>query len=123
MKNVASLLILVMCLLSACTKVGKQEGEYDDSSIQLGTGVEQDIVLDADGGSEIIRFTAPQNWHVELSEEASWLELSPVEGVAGTGRVKVKADANTSGGTRRTEFSVCSGSQSVKFHVTRITMR
>lgn len=117
MKNVASLLILVMCLLSACTKVGKQEGEYDDSSIQLGTGVEQDIVLDADGGSEIIRFTAPQNWHVELSEEASWLELSPVEGVAGTGRVKVKAGANTSGGTRRTEFSVCSGSQSVKFHV------
>lgn len=31
--------------------------------------------------------------------------------------MKVKAEANTSGGTRRAEFSVCSGDQSLQFHV------
>lgn len=117
MKNFASLFMLLISVLAACSKIDDGKGESADSSIQLGTGVEQEIILDSDGGSEIIRFTAPMKWHVELSEEASWLELSPVEGEAGTGRVKVKAEANTSGGTRRAEFSVCSGDQSVMFYV------
>lgn len=122
MKNFASFFMLVAFALSACSKIddggqGKPDGENADSSIQLGSGVEQEIILDSDGGSKIIRFTAPLNWHVELSGESEWLVLSPVEGEAGTGRVKVKAEANTSGGTRRAEFSVCSGTHSVQFYV------
>lgn len=123
MKKLASLFMLVTFAISACSMIeddsgqGKPGGESGNSSIELGAGVEQEIVLESDGGSEIIRFTAPQNWHVELPEESDWLVLSPVEGEAGTGRVKVKAEANTSGGTRRTEFSVCSGTHSVQFYV------
>ena len=122
MKNFASFFMLVAFALSACSKIDdggqdKPDGGNADSSIQLGSGVEQEIILDSDGGSKIIRFTAPLNWHVELSGESEWLVLSPVEGEAGTGRVKVKAEANTSGGTRRAEFSVCSGTHSVQFYV------
>ena len=122
MRNFASLFMLVMLVLTGCSKIddGGQEnpgGEFENSSIELGSGVEQEIILDSDGGSKIIRFTAPQNWHVELAGESDWLVLSPVEGDAGTGRVKVKAEANTSGGTRRAEFSVCSGTHSVQFYV------
>lgn len=122
MKNFASFFMLVAFALSACSKIDdggqdKPDGGNADSSIQLGSGVEQEIILDSDGGSKIIRFTAPLNWHVELSGESEWLVLSPVEGEAGTGRVKVKAEANTSGGTRRAEFSVCSGIHSVQFYV------
>lgn len=122
MKNFASFFMLVAFALSACSKIDdggqdKPDGGNADSSIQLGSGVEQEIILDSDGGSKIIRFTAPLSWHVELSGEPEWLVLSPVEGEAGTGRVKVKAEANTSGGTRRAEFSVCSGTHSVQFYV------
>ena len=122
MKKFVSLFVLMMSVLSACSKIdgggqGNPGGEFENSSIELGSGVEQEIILDSDGGSKIIRFTAPQNWHVELAGESDWLVLSPVEGDAGTGRVKVKAEANTSGGTRRAEFSVCSGTHSVQFYV------
>lgn len=122
MKKFVSLFVLMMSVLSACSKIddggqGNPGGEFENSSIELGSGVEQEIILDSDGGSKIIRFTAPQNWHVELAGESDWLVLSPVEGEAGTGRVKVKAEANTSGGTRRAEFSVCSGTHSVQFYV------
>lgn len=122
MKKFVSLFVLLMSVLSACSKIddggqGNPDGEFENSSIELGSGVEQEIILDSDGGSKIIRFTAPQNWHVELAGESDWLVLSPVEGDAGTGRVKVKAEANTSGGTRRAEFSVCSGTHSVQFYV------
>ena len=122
MKKFVSLFVLMMSVLPACSKIddggqGNPDGEFENSSIELGSGVEQEIILDSDGGSKIIRFTAPQNWHVELAGESDWLVLSPVEGDAGTGRVKVKAEANTSGGTRRAEFSVCSGTHSVQFYV------
>ena len=122
MKKFVSLFVLLMFVMSSCSKIddggqGNPGGESGTSSIELGAGVKQEIILDSDGGSKIIRFTAPQNWHVELSGESDWLVLSPVEGEAGTGRVKVKAEANTSGGTRRAEFSVCSGVDSVQFHV------
>ena len=117
MKKLASLFMLLMFVMSACSKIGDGGQDNLGGKLELGTGVEQEIVLDSDGGSEIIRFTAPQNWHVEPSEESDWLSLSPLEGEAGTGRVKVKAEANTSGGTRRAEFSVCSGDQSLQFHV------
>ena len=117
-----SLFVLLMFIMSSCSKIddggqGNTGGEFENSSIELGAGVEQEIILESDGGSKIIRFTAPQNWHVELAGESDWLVLSPVEGDAGTGRVKVKAEANTSGGTRRAEFSVCSGTHSVQFYV------
>ena len=117
MKKIVSLFMLLMFVMSACSKIGDGGQDNLGGKLELGTGVEQEIVLDSDGGSEIIRFTAPQNWHVEPSEGSDWLSLSPLEGEAGTGRVKVKAEANTSGGTRRAEFSVCSGDQSLQFHV------
>ena len=112
-----SLFIPVMLIMSSCSKIDNGDQSNLDGEIKLGTGVDQEIVLDSDGGSEIIRFTSPQNWFVELAEEASWLELSPLEGEAGSGRVKIKAPANTTGGTRRAEFSICSGTQSVQFYV------
>lgn len=117
MKKFVSLFVLLMFVMSACSKIGDGGQDNLGGKLELGTGVEQEIILDSDGGSEIIRFTAPQNWHVEPSEGSDWLSLSPLEGEAGTGRVKVKAEANTSGGTRRAEFSVCSGDQSLQFHV------
>lgn len=117
MKKFMSLFIPVMLIMSSCSKIDNGDQSNLDGEIKLGTGVEQEIVLDSDGGSEIIRFTSPQNWFVELAEEASWLELSPLEGEAGSGRVKIKAPANTTGGTRRAEFSICSGIQSVQFYV------
>lgn len=117
MKKFVSLFVLMMFVMSACSKIGDGGQDNLGGKLELGTGVEQEIILDSDGGSEIIRFTAPQNWHVEPSEGSDWLSLSSLEGEAGTGRVKVKAEANTSGGTRRAEFSVCSGDQSLQFHV------
>ena len=87
--------------MSSCSKIddggqGNTGGEFENSSIELGAGVEQEIILESDGGSKIIRFTAPQNWHVELAGESDWLVLSPVEGDAGTGRGLVS-------GSRRNE--------------------
>ena len=90
-----------MFIMSSCSKIddggqGNTGGEFENSSIELGAGVEQEIILESDGGSKIIRFTAPQNWHVELAGESDWLVLSPVEGDAGTGRGLVS-------GSRRNE--------------------
>ena len=122
MKNLISYFMMFMLFATACTAVDTgdpthNDGENGAPSIQLGTGVEQEIILEADGGSEIIRFTSSQSWYVELPEGASWLELSPTEGEPGNGRVKVKAGANISEGIRRAEFKVCSGDLSVQFSV------
>lgn len=122
MKNLISYFMMFMLFATACTAVDTgdpthNDGENGAPSIQLGTGVEQEIILEADGGSEIIRFTSSQSWYVELPEGASWLELSPTEGEPGNARVKVKAGANITEGSRRAEFKVCSGDLSVLFSV------
>ena len=122
MKNWISYFMVVLLFVTACTIVdeGDQtptDGGNGNPSIELGTGVEQEIILEADGGSEIIRFTSSQSWYIESPEDAPWLQLSPVEGEPGDGRVKVKAESNTSGVIRRAEFKVCSGTLSVKFSV------
>ena len=114
--------MLVMFITTACTVIDTGDQNSSDEgnenpSLELGTGIEQDVIIDPQGGSEIIRFTSAQSWYVEAPEDASWLQLSPVEGEPGNGRVKVKAEANTSGVIRRAEFKVCSGTQSVKFSV------
>ena len=110
MKNLISCLMLIMLFATACSK-------DQTPSIELGSGIEQEIVLEPDGSSKIVKFKSSQAWHVEYSDDASWLELSPLEGEAGTGRVKVEARGNISGEVRRAEFTVCSGTQSVQFSV------
>lgn len=122
MKKLLSYFMLVMFFTTACSVIDTddQNSPTDESgnpSIELGTGVEQEIVLESDGGSEIIRFTSSQSWYIECPEDAPWLEISPLEGESGNGRVKVKAGANTSGVIRRAEFKVCSGTLSVNFSV------
>ena len=56
MRNFASLFMLVMLVLTGCSKIddggqGNPGGESGNSSIELGSGVEQEIILDSDGGS------------------------------------------------------------------------
>lgn len=124
MKKLLSYVMLVMFITTACTVIDTGDQNSPDAgnenpSLELGTGIEQDIIIDPQGGSEIIRFTSAQSWYVEAPEDASWLQLSPVEGDPGSGRVKVKAEANTSGGKRSAEFNVCSGTLSITFSVTQ----
>ena len=54
--------MVVLLFVTACTIVdeGDQtptDGGNGNPSIELGAGIEQEIILEADGGSEIIRFT------------------------------------------------------------------
>lgn len=124
MKKLLSYVMLVMFITTACTVIDTGDQNSSDEgnenpSLELGTGIEQDVIIDPQGGSEIIRFTSAQSWYVEAPEDASWLQLSPVEGDPGSGRVKVKAEANTSGGKRSAEFNVCSGTLSITFSVTQ----
>lgn len=120
MKKLLSYFILALVFATACSTIDAGDQNLpagDNPSIELEAGIEQEIILESDGGSEIIRFTSSQSWYIESPEDAPWLQLSPVEGEPGDGRVKVKAESNTSGGTRRAEFKVCSGNLSVMFSV------
>ena len=52
----------------------------------------ENIVLDPEGSFTNLRFNAPADWHIEMSDDAQWVEISPMEGTAGKGRLKIKAE-------------------------------
>lgn len=104
MKRIILLSSLLMFFAAGCSK----EATVEEAAIEMLSGVKSQIELDSDGDVENIRFSSTKAWHIEMSDDAAWLEVSPLEGEAGTGRIKVSADINKTGETRTAEVNVCS---------------
>lgn len=110
---------MMLLFLSALFVIGcgKMQSEDQSADLQLGAGMKSEIVLDSQGGMKYIRFTSAKAWHVEVGDDASWLEITPMEGESGDGRVKIQSDMNSSGEKRSCELHICSDDKSLNFTV------
>lgn len=111
------LILLTGLLLLFAAGCGEKEPVQQDADLTLNNGQKTDIVLDSQGGMKYIRFTSAKAWHVEVGDDASWLEITPMEGESGDGRVKIQSDTNSSGEKRSCELRICSDDKSLNFTV------
>ena len=120
MKNFALLSCLLM-FLAGCTEItGNPDDEKNpETGIELGNGMSSSVVLHPKGSFVNVRFNSANDWHIELPADADWLEVSPLEGAAGTGRIKIKAAANLTGEKRAAEVHVCSADDVLKLTVSQ----
>ena len=103
-----------------CTKGDDPAGSDDQSDkLELNSGMSDNIVLDPEGSFTNLRFNAPADWHIEMSEDAQWVEISPMEGTAGKGRLKIKAEANETGEDRVGHARICSGDEFIELTVSQ----
>lgn len=115
MKKIVSIFLLASLFAAGCSPTPVQE----DALLQLASGQKSEIVLDSDGDLVNIRFTSTHDWQVELSESPSWLEVTPLEGAAGKGTIKVSAEANTTGTARMAEVLIRSYDLELKLTFTQ----
>jgi thiol-disulfide isomerase/thioredoxin len=120
MKNFALLSCLLM-FFAGCTEItGNPDDEkVPESGIELANGMSSSVVLHPKGSFVNVRFNSAADWHVELPADADWLEVSPLEGAAGTGRLKIKAEANLTGQTLTAEVHVCSEDDVLELNVSQ----
>ena len=120
MKNFA-LLSCLLIFLAGCTEIPENtdDEKIPESGIVLGNGMSSSVVLHPKGSFVNVRFNSAADWHVELPADADWLEVTPLEGSAGTGRLKIKAGANVTGQTLTAEVHVCSGDYVLVLTVTQ----
>ena len=106
---------------AGCTEItGNPDDEkIPETGIELGNGMSSSVVLHPKGSFVNVRFNSAADWHVELPADADWLEVTPLEGPAGTGRLKIKAGANVTGQTLTAEVHVCSGDYVLVLTVTQ----
>lgn len=99
--------VIAVFAIVGCEK--PSEVVVDDSMVVLADSQKDDITVNPSGETLTIRFTAALDWTVRVPEGADWIEVSPVEGVAGMARLKVKADVNESQSKREAVIEICSG--------------
>lgn len=120
MKKLLFLSFLFLMAVIGCTKGDDPAGSDDQSDkLELNSGMSDNIVLDPEGSFTNLRFNAPADWHIEMSEDAQWVEISPLEGAAGKGRIKIKAEANDTGADRVGQARICSGEESIVLTVSQ----
>lgn len=95
---------IAMLPIISCSKNPAEEGELP--LLQLPDGLKTDIVLDPEGDVVNFRFDAAAPWTVQLSGDADWLEVSPMSGSPGTGRIKVQVETNLTDSHRKAEMKV-----------------
>lgn len=120
MKNFA-LLSCLLIFLAGCTEIPENtdDEKIPESGIVLANGMSSSVVLHPKGSFVNVRFNSANDWHIELPADADWLEVSPLEGAAGTGRIKIKAAANLTGEKRAAEVHVCSADDVLKLTVSQ----
>ena len=120
MKKLLFLSFLFLISVTGCTKGDGPAGSDDQSDkLELNSGMSENIVLDPEGSFTNLRFNAPADWHIEMSEDAHWVEISPMEGTAGKGRLKIKAEANETGEDRVGHARICSGDEFIELTVSQ----
>lgn len=100
-------------LLAACTP----QDNAPAASIELATGQEAVITLESGGDIDVVRFTSSKEWRIEMSDDADWLEVSPLQGEAGSARVNVKAEINRSPEKRTALMNILSDDVTVPVSV------
>lgn len=106
--------MLAVLFAAGCTPTIEQVAK-----LELASGQKSEWELDSDGDLVNVRFSSTQDWQVEMADDASWLEVSPLEGVAGNGSIKVKAESNTSGSTRTAEVVIRSSDLELRLTFTQ----
>lgn len=120
MKKLLFFSYLLLMFVTGCTKGNGPIGEDSQSDrLELNSGMSDNIVLDPEGSFTNLRFNAPADWHIEMSEDAQWVEISPMEGTAGKGRLKIKAEANETGEDRVGHARICSGDEFIELTVSQ----
>lgn len=95
MKHLWTILLPVLYFLTGCAEVAEVE-QY----LELRGSLKTEIELESKGDQVNVRFDSSHEWTVEMTDGSSWLEATPLSGEPGTGRIKVSADANTTGQLR-----------------------
>ena len=125
MKKLMLLSCLLTILVTACMQIpqtddeGNTEDPIPSSGIELGKGFSDEVVLDPKGNFVNLRFSSAKDWHLEISDDAEWLEVSPLEGDAGSARIKIKAEINDTGKKRFAEVDICSEEETLTLTVTQ----
>lgn len=120
MKKLLFLSFLFLISVTGCTKGdGPAGSDSQGGKLELNSGMSENIVLDPEGSFTNLRFNAPADWHIEMSEDAQWVEISPMEGTAGKGRLKIKAEANETGEDRVGHARICSGDEFIELTVSQ----
>ena len=119
MKNYLLLSYLLLIFTIGCTPINTPEDEPQYDGLSLNSGMSDRVVLDPKGSFTNIRFTSPYDWHIEISDDAEWLEITPLEGEAGTARIKIKAGLNDSGLDRTAQARICSGEESLVLSISQ----
>lgn len=112
-------LMLLISILVVCGAGCTKKDPIQAADLKLSSGMQTEVVLDSQGEMKSVRFTSAKAWHVEVDGEAPWLDITPMEGEAGNGRVKMQADVNLSGSERKAEFRICSDDKFLQFTVTQ----
>ena len=113
MRNIVFSLIAVMAIVCGCA--GTVDTPLADISF-TSTGKDK-VQIPAYGDKVSVRFSSALDWTVECSAE--WLEVTPKEGTAGSGRISLSADANYDGETRTAVVNLCSAGQEFPVTVTQ----
>lgn len=105
----------LLTLLSAAAVICSCVDDSLESYIEVSYPQENVIELPSQGGSHNIRFKAGSNWTVAF--EGEWISVSENEGEAGSGLVKVSADANNEPQKRTAILRLLSGDAEEVFTV------
>lgn len=107
-----SAIVAISTAFSACKD---NDDSYNKPALEIGTELNNNsLALDANGTAQTITFTANRKW--TASSNASWLDVSPASGEAGTYTITLKALANA--GLERTGVvGIKFGSSSQSFNV------
>lgn len=107
-----SAIVAISTAFSACKD---NDDSYNKPALEIGTELSNNsLALDANGTAQTITFTANRKW--TASSNASWLDVSPASGEAGTYTITLKALANA--GLERTGVvGIKFGSSSQSFNV------
>lgn len=119
MKNYLLLSFLMIAFMTGCTKGNDPSDDPQSNRLELNAGMSDNVVLDPEGSFSNVRFNAPMDWHIELSDDAQWVEISPLEGTAGKGRIKIKAEVNETGAVRTGQVRICSGEESIVLRISQ----
>ncbi len=115
MNKIVLMFGLLALMATACSN---DDGQLK-ADLSLAHGYESDIVMAPLGGVSNVRFSSAKEWRIQMSGESSWLTVSPLEGKAGTGRIKISAVANETGEVRTAEVNIVSGGVVLPLTVTQ----
>ncbi len=120
-KNIMKRLFLLLALagfVAGCSKSDDGGSGSDDIILS-----EQEMKINTDGGSTVVRFTTNYSWSAEVvfddDADEKWLTVSPTSGDAGLVRMRVTLSPNTGKEARSARIVITSDNEHQSIEITQ----